>query len=45
MYAVLVFLLLDEASHQCTQAAAVDNLIGHCLKLGEYAKQIASAII
>ena len=32
-------------SHQCTQAAAVDNLICHCLKLGEYAEQIASAII
>ena len=32
-------------SHQCTQAAAIDNLIGHCLKLGEYAEQIASTII
>ena len=32
-------------SHQCTQAAAVDNLICHCLKLGEYAEQITSAII
>jgi hypothetical protein len=42
----ICFLVIGRGiSHQCTQAAAIDNLIGHCLQLGEYAEQIASAII